>query len=263
MIFDGSRTGSTSVGATSFRSPCEGLGPKSPCCLLQVISCQKRRSARAETVHPACGVGCGTFRTDKLHEVTHVSLTSTGHPPRDRQGGPAPPARASRSSARVCYLQLLLLVDGCSAGTQRSARNLHASTKCPHGGIQFDSEFRRCLYSHVMKTIAAVLSWNHCPARQAGQSHGHCGDGQVTLGDTVIKKNARKIRRLHNDRVLVGFAGSTADAFALFSRLEARLEEFHGNLNRAAVELAQEWRTDRALRHLEAFLLPRTGNPRT
>ncbi len=85
------------------------------------------------------------------------------------------------------------------------------------------------------------------------------GDGQVTLGDTVIKKNARKIRRLHNDRVLVGFAGSTADAFALFSRLEARLDEFRGNLNRAAVELAQEWRTDRALRHLEAFLLATDG----
>ena len=85
------------------------------------------------------------------------------------------------------------------------------------------------------------------------------GDGQVTLGDTVIKQNARKIRRLYNDRVLVGFAGATADAFALFSRLEAKLEQFQGNLNRAAVDLAQEWRTDRALRHLEAFLLATDG----
>jgi len=85
------------------------------------------------------------------------------------------------------------------------------------------------------------------------------GDGQVTLGDTVIKQSAKKIRRLFNDRVLVGFAGSTGDAFALFSRLEAKLEQFRGNLNRAAVELAQEWRTDRALRHLEAFLLATDG----
>jgi ATP-dependent HslUV protease, peptidase subunit HslV len=85
------------------------------------------------------------------------------------------------------------------------------------------------------------------------------GDGQVTLGDTVIKRTARKIRRMYNDRILVGFAGGTADAFALFSRLEAKLEQFQGNLNRAAVELAQEWRTDRALRHLEAFLLATDG----
>lgn len=84
-------------------------------------------------------------------------------------------------------------------------------------------------------------------------------DGQVTLGDTVIKKNARKIRRVYNDRVLVGFAGATADAFALFARLENKLEQFQGNLNRAAVELAQEWRTDRALRHLEAYLLATDG----
>ena len=86
------------------------------------------------------------------------------------------------------------------------------------------------------------------------------GDGQVTLGDTIIKTGARKIRRLFNDRILVGFAGATADSFALFSRLEAKLEQFHGNLNRAAVELAQEWRMDRALRHLEALLLATDGN---
>jgi ATP-dependent HslUV protease, peptidase subunit HslV len=85
------------------------------------------------------------------------------------------------------------------------------------------------------------------------------GDGQVSLGDTIIKHSARKIRRVYNDRVLVGFAGATADAFALFSRLEVKLEQFQGNLNRAAVELAQEWRTDRALRHLEAILLATDG----
>ena len=81
------------------------------------------------------------------------------------------------------------------------------------------------------------------------------GDGQVTLGETVIKQGAKKIRRLYNGQVLAGFAGSTADAFALFSRFESKLEEFRGNLSRAAVELAKEWRTDRALRHLQALLI--------
>src|SRR5512137_351761 len=81
------------------------------------------------------------------------------------------------------------------------------------------------------------------------------GDGQVTLGEGVIKHTARKIRRLYNDKILAGFAGSTADAFSLFSRFEAKLEQYHGNLSRAAVELAKDWRTDKALRHLEALLL--------
>jgi ATP-dependent HslUV protease subunit HslV len=81
------------------------------------------------------------------------------------------------------------------------------------------------------------------------------GDGQVTLGDTVIKHSARKIRRLFNEKILSGFAGSSADSFALFSRFEAKLEQFHGNLGRAAVELAKDWRTDRTLRHLEAVMI--------
>jgi len=81
------------------------------------------------------------------------------------------------------------------------------------------------------------------------------GDGQVTLGDTVIKHNAKKIRRLYNDKILAGFAGSSADSFALFSRFESKLEQFHGNLSRAAVELAKDWRTDRSLRHLEAVMI--------
>src|SRR6266852_7207664 len=80
-------------------------------------------------------------------------------------------------------------------------------------------------------------------------------DGQVTLGESVIKHTAKKIRRLYNDKILAGFAGSTADAFSLFSRFEGKLEQYHGNLGRAAVELAKEWRTDKALRHLEALLL--------
>jgi ATP-dependent HslUV protease subunit HslV len=81
------------------------------------------------------------------------------------------------------------------------------------------------------------------------------GDGQVTLGNTVMKQGARKIRRLYNDSVLAGFAGSAADSFALFSRFEAKLEQYRGNLERSAVELARDWRTDRLLRRLEAMLI--------
>jgi ATP-dependent HslUV protease, peptidase subunit HslV len=81
------------------------------------------------------------------------------------------------------------------------------------------------------------------------------GDGQVTLGESVIKHGAKKIRRLYQDKILAGFAGSTADAFTLFSRFEAKLEQYHGNLGRSAVELAKDWRTDKFLRHLEALLL--------
>ncbi len=81
------------------------------------------------------------------------------------------------------------------------------------------------------------------------------GDGQVTLGEAVIKHTAKKIRRLYQDKILAGFAGSTADAFTLFSRFESKLEQYHGNVGRAAVELAKDWRTDKFLRHLEALLL--------
>lgn len=80
-------------------------------------------------------------------------------------------------------------------------------------------------------------------------------DGQVTLGEGVIKHSAKKIRRLYNDKVLAGFAGSTADAFNLFARFESKLEQYHGNLSRAAVELGKDWRTDKILRHLEALLV--------
>src|ERR1700732_4269839 len=81
------------------------------------------------------------------------------------------------------------------------------------------------------------------------------GDGQVTLGNEVLKSSARKLRRLYNDKILAGFAGSTADAFALFARFETKLEQFNGNLPRSVVEMAKDWRTDRMLRHLEALLL--------
>ncbi|HKC62627.1 MAG TPA: ATP-dependent protease subunit HslV [Pyrinomonadaceae bacterium] len=81
------------------------------------------------------------------------------------------------------------------------------------------------------------------------------GDGQVTLGETVMKSGARKVRRLYNDRIIAGFAGATADAFSLLSRFEAKLEQYHGNLKRAAIELSKDWRTDKILRHLEALLI--------
>ena len=81
------------------------------------------------------------------------------------------------------------------------------------------------------------------------------GDGQVSLGETVMKHSARKVRKLHHDRMIAGFAGATADAFTLFEKFEAKLEQFNGNLKRAAVELAKDWRTDRILRRLEALLI--------
>ena len=81
------------------------------------------------------------------------------------------------------------------------------------------------------------------------------GDGQVTMGETVMKSGAKKVRRLYNDKILAGFAGATGDAFSLLTRFEAKLEQYHGNLERAAIELSKEWRTDKMLRHLEALLL--------
>ena len=98
----------------------------------------------------------------------------------------------------------------------------------------------------------------HAPTILAVRHNGRtvlAGDGQVTLGESVVKHAARKIRRLYNDKILAGFAGSAADSFALFSRFEAKLEQYRGNLERSAVELAKDWRTDRVLRRLEAMLI--------
>ena len=81
------------------------------------------------------------------------------------------------------------------------------------------------------------------------------GDGQVTVGTTVMKHNARKVRKMYNDKIIAGFAGATADAFTLFEKFEAKLEQYHGNLTRAAVELAKDWRTDKVLRRLEALMI--------
>ena len=81
------------------------------------------------------------------------------------------------------------------------------------------------------------------------------GDGQVTVGETVMKASAKKVRRLYNDKILAGFAGATGDAVSLLTRFEGKLEQYHGNLERAAIELSKEWRTDKILRHLEALLV--------
>jgi len=98
----------------------------------------------------------------------------------------------------------------------------------------------------------------HATTILAVRHHDHtvlAGDGQVTFGQTVVKQSAKKIRRLYNDRILAGFAGSAADSFALFSRFESKLEQYRGNLERSAVELAKDWRTYRVLRRLEAMLV--------
>src|SRR5207245_4025845 len=92
------------------------------------------------------------------------------------------------------------------------------------------------------------------PARKDGHV-ALAGDGQVTLGEIIMKASAKKIRRLYNDSILAGFAGATADAFSLLTRFESKLEQYHGNLERAAIELSKEWRTDKVLRHLEALLV--------
>lgn len=104
---------------------------------------------------------------------------------------------------------------------------------------------RKCLEQFKGTTILSVRRDNHVVLG---------GDGQVSVGDTVMKGNARKVRRLFHDKIIAGFAGGTADAFTLFERFEAKLEKHQGNLTRSAVELAKDWRTDRMLRRLEAML---------
>ena len=110
-----------------------------------------------------------------------------------------------------------------------------------------------------MKTQKAVLRSTTILLVRRGEHVALAGDGQVTLGDTVMKSGARKVRRLYNGTILAGFAGASADAFSLLSRFEGKLEQYHGNLERAAIELSKEWRTDKILRHLEALLIVADG----
>src|SRR5215472_4329747 len=102
--------------------------------------------------------------------------------------------------------------------------------------------------SHSIRSTTILL------VRRNGQV-ALAGDGQVTMGESVMKASARKVRRLYNDKILAGFAGATGDAFSLLTRFEGKLEQYHGNLDRAAIELSKEWRTDKILRHLEALLV--------
>ena len=106
-----------------------------------------------------------------------------------------------------------------------------------------------------MKRSATAIRSTTILLVRRGANVALAGDGQVTLGDTVMKSGARKVRRLYNDKILAGFAGTSADAFSLLARFESKLEQYHGNLERAAIELSKEWRTDKILRHLEAMLI--------
>lgn len=106
----------------------------------------------------------------------------------------------------------------------------------------------------MMNSQNLIRSTTVLLVRRDGQT-AMAGDGQVTLGETVIKGNARKVRRIHNDKILVGFAGATADAFSLLTRFETKLEQYHGQLERSAIELGKDWRTDKILRNLEALLI--------
>src|SRR5437867_10963971 len=106
----------------------------------------------------------------------------------------------------------------------------------------------------MLKESPIVLSTTVLLVRRDGKV-ALAGDGQVTVGETVMKASAKKVRRLYNDKILAGFAGATGDAFALLTRFEAKLEQYHGNLERASIELSKEWRTDKVLRHLEALLV--------
>ena len=131
--------------------------------------------------------------------------------------------------------------------TEKSMLNRRDSLSAALGG---DSSFQTARTDRAPRIRSTTVI---CVRR--GNSVVMAADGQVTMGDAVIKHSARKVRRLYQDKVLAGFAGSTADAFSLFSRFEAKLEQHAGNLGRAAVELAKDWRTDKMLRNLEALLI--------
>ena len=111
----------------------------------------------------------------------------------------------------------------------------------------------------MVKEIKTMTGTTIVAVRKGGKV-AIAGDGQVTQGDTVVKGNAHKVRRLYDDKVIIGFAGSTADAFTLFELFEGKLKQFNGDLTRAAVELAKQWRMDKQLRNLEAMMLASDGN---
>jgi len=129
----------------------------------------------------------------------------------------------------------------------RASASAKAHGREPSGTVELNYGYTKPMKTRIRSTTVICVRRDNKVVM--------AGDGQVTLGQEVIKATAKKLRRLYNDRVIAGFAGSTADAFALFSRFESKLEQFNGNVSRSVVELAKEWRTDRILRHLEALLL--------
>ena len=131
---------------------------------------------------------------------------------------------------------------------QTASLQMHRSLTCVR------TSSYSALYLSMRKEINRVRSTTVLLVRKDAHV-ALAGDGQVTLGETVMKASAKKVRRLYNDQILAGFAGATGDAFALLTRFEAKLEQYHGNLERASIELSKEWRTDKMLRHLEALLV--------
>jgi ATP-dependent HslUV protease subunit HslV len=136
------------------------------------------------------------------------------------------------------------------ADSRIAGRERRAAARAPAGvGAAASREKRASINERPMFQSTTILAVRHRDRAVLA------GDGQVTFGQTIVKQGARKIRRLYNDRILAGFAGSAADSFALFSRFESKLEQYRGNLERSAVELAKDWRSDRILRRLEAMLI--------
>ena len=154
---------------------------------------------------------------------------------------------------RVVSEQLICHCDLISIGPKRTICTYEARPYVSRGG-----HTSRFLDTPIRRPIQSEKSMFHSTTILAVRHRDRAvlaGDGQVTFGQTVVKHGAKKIRRLYNERVLAGFAGSAADSFALFSRFEAKLEQYRGNLERSAVELAKDWRSDRILRRLEAMLI--------
>jgi ATP-dependent HslUV protease, peptidase subunit HslV len=129
-------------------------------------------------------------------------------------------------------------------------------TRDPPAASRRPIGLRHCPSAHVLRLLMSHATFHGTTilSVRRGRQVALGGDGQVTLGNVIVKASARKVRRLHHDRIVAGFAGGTADAFTLFERFEAKLEKHQGNLTRSAVELAKDWRTDRMLRRLEAML---------
>lgn len=157
-----------------------------------------------------------------------------------------------QGTSRLVFLTLFFAA-GYAANTSR-VRTSNCNTSTTASTVPGSLVQSMTSPSAAQRVVPVVRSTTILAVRHKGHSV-LAGDGQVTLGESVVKQGARKIRRLYENRVLAGFAGSAADSFALFSRFEAKLEQYRGNLERSAVELAKDWRTDRVLRRLEAMLV--------